>query len=73
MTEERFEGFVKWFNADRGYGFIQKDGDSENKEYFVHYSYINMEGYKTLKANQRVSFLLVDTEKGVQAQDVIPE
>lgn len=73
MSEERFEGFVKWFNADRGYGFIKKDGDPEDKEYFVHYSYINMEGYKTLKANQRVSFILVDTDKGVQAQDVIPE
>lgn len=48
-----------------------KDGDEAN-EYFVHYSYINMEGYKTLKNEQKVTFKLVETDKGVQAQDVIP-
>lgn len=73
MSDERCDGFVKWFNADRGYGFIKRDGDAEETEYFVHYSYINMEGYKALKANQRVSFVLVDSDKGIQAQDVIAE
>ena len=48
------------------------DGD-ETSEYFVHYSYIQMEGYKTLRAGQKVTFKLVQTDKGVQAQEVIPE
>jgi len=65
-------GIVKWFNAERGYGFILKDG-KEDEEYFVHYSYIDMEGYKTLKAGQKVTFDLIETEKGVQAQNVAPE
>jgi len=65
-------GIVKWFNAERGYGFILKDGN-EDEEYFVHYSYIEMEGYKTLKAGQNVTFELIETEKGVQAQNVAPE
>jgi cold shock protein len=59
-------------SAERGFGFVLKDGDEEN-EYFFHYSYIQMDGYKTIKAGQRVSFVLVETDKGVQAQDVIPE
>jgi cold shock protein len=59
-------------SAERGFGFVLKDGDEEN-EYFVHYSYIQMDGYKTIKAGQKVSFVLVETDKGIQAQDVIPE
>jgi len=59
-------------NSERGYGFLVQDDDDES-EYFVHYSYIEMEGYKTLKAGQKVSFVLVNTDKGVQAQEVIPE
>ena len=59
-------------NSERGYGFLIQDGDDKS-EYFVHYTYIEMEGYKTLKAGQKVSFVLVDTDKGVQAQEVIPE
>lgn len=54
------------------YGFILKDGN-EDEEYFVHYSYIDMEGYKTLKAGQNVVFELIETEKGIQAQNVTPE
>ena len=72
MSDERVTGVVKWFNAERGYGFILKDGDEAN-EYFVHYSYINMDGYKTVRAGQKVSFRLVETDKGIQAQDVTPE
>jgi len=72
MSEERVSGAVKWFNAERGYGFVLKDGD-EMTEYFVHYSYIQMDGYKTLRPGQKVTFVLVETDKGVQAQDVIPE
>jgi len=62
-------GTVKWFNAERGYGFVFKDGD-EQTEYFVHYSYIDMEGYKTLKAGQAVTFEITETEKGIQAHNV---
>lgn len=72
MSEERVSGIVKWFNAERGYGFVLKEGDEET-EYFVHYSYINMEGYKTLRAGQNVTFMLIETDKGVQAQEIIPE
>jgi cold shock protein len=70
MSSKRVDGKVKWFNAERGYGFIVEDGDKDEVEYFVHYSYIDMEGYKSLKVNQKVSFVLVQTEKGPQAQDV---
>jgi CspA family cold shock protein len=72
MSEERVSGIVKWFNAERGYGFVLKEGD-ESTEYFVHYSYIDMQGYKTLRAGQKVTFVLVETDKGIQAQEVIPE
>jgi len=72
MSEERVNGTIKWFNSERGYGFCTMDGD-EGNEYFLHYSYINMEGYKTLKAGQKISFVLVDTDKGIQAQEVTPE
>jgi CspA family cold shock protein len=72
MSEERVSGIVKWFNAERGFGFINQD-DDETSEYFVHYSYIEMEGYKSLRPQQRVTFKLVQTDKGVQAQEVRPE
>jgi CspA family cold shock protein len=68
---DRVSGTVKWFNSERGYGFLFKDGDNET-EYFVHYSYIEMEGYKTLKAGQAVEFDMVETEKGIQAHNVKP-
>ena len=54
-------GVVKWFNNAKGYGFILPDNDQENGEVFAHYSAIDMEGYRTLKAGQSVSF---DTEAG---------
>ena len=72
MSEERVNGLVKWFNSEIGYGFCTMDGDEES-EYFLHYSYINMDGYKTLKAGQEISFILVDTDKGIQAQEVVSE
>ena len=67
---DRVLGFVKWFSNDRGYGFAVVDGDKREQEYFLHYSVINMDGYKTLKAKQPISFVLKDTEKGVQAVEV---
>ena len=70
---ERITGTVKWFSNERGYGFVIADDDVDDSEYFVHYSYVDMEGYKTLRAGQKVSFVLVDTERGIQAQEVTPE
>lgn len=66
---ERFEGVVKWFNNERGYGFINKEED-DTEEYFVHFSSIDMEGYKTLKTSQPVEFELKETDKGIQAVEV---
>jgi CspA family cold shock protein len=66
---DRISGTCKWFNNERGYGFVLEDG-KEDVEYFVHFSSIQIEGYKTLKAGQKVSFELKETEKGIQATDV---
>ena len=61
------QGRVKWFNNDKGYGFI----DYQNGEdIFVHYTQIIMDGYKTLKEGDHVSFNLVETPKGLQAKNV---
>ena len=67
---ERVNGKVKWFSNERGYGFLTVDEDEEKQEYFVHFSSIAMEGYKTLKAGQPVTFELKDTDKGIQATNV---
>lgn len=62
------KGKVKWFNAEKGYGFIaQEDG----KDIFVHYSQINQEGYKLLEEGQEVEFEVVEQDKGLQARNVI--
>ncbi len=66
---DRIFGEVKWFSNERGYGFVTRD-DIENEEYFVHFSSITMEGFKTLKAGQKVSFVLRQEEKGLQAKEV---
>ncbi len=60
-------GRVKWFNNDKGYGFI---GFKENEDIFVHYSAIEQEGYKTLSEGQMVEFKLIETSKGLQAINV---
>jgi len=67
---DRFSGVVKWFSNERGYGFVLKDGD-ESGEYFVHFSSIVMDGYKTLKAGKKVAFELKETDKGTQAVNVV--
>lgn len=69
MSEERINGTVKWFSNDRGYGFVLIDGNPD-AEYFVHFTSIDMDGYKTLKAGQAVSFVLTQTDKGIQATDL---
>ena len=61
------QGTVKWFNAEKGFGFIAVDG---GQDVFVHYSAIQMDGYKSLDEGQRVSFEVVQGEKGPQADAV---
>ena len=58
------QGTVKWFNESKGYGFITAD---EGKDVFVHYSAIQGDGFKTLAEGQKVSFEIVNGEKGPQA------
>jgi len=70
--DERIFGEVKWFSNERGYGFLTRD-DIENEEYFVHFTSIMMEGFKTLKPSQKVSFVLEQEEKGLQAKEVMLE
>ena len=61
------QGTVKWFNDSKGYGFITTD---EGKDVFVHFSAISGEGFKSLAEGQKVSFDVVDGEKGPQAANV---
>ncbi len=69
MSDERFVGTVKWFNASKGYGFI---GREEGEDVFVHFSSIQMEGYKRLQENQKVEFSIEQGAKGLQASNVVP-
>ena len=60
-------GTVKWFNAEKGFGFIERDGGND---VFVHFSAINMDGFKTLEEGSEVEFEVVEGAKGPQAADV---
>ena len=60
-------GTVKWFNAEKGFGFISVEGEDD---VFVHFSAINTDGYKTLEEGQEVQFEVVDGVKGPQAANV---
>ncbi len=62
------QGTVKWFSNEKGYGFIERE---EGDDVFVHFSAINMEGYKTLNEGQRVEFDIVQGDKGLQAANVV--
>lgn len=62
-------GTVKWFNNVKGYGFIAPE---EGEDLFVHYSEIQIEGYRTLKNGQRVSFEVSSGDKGAHALKVMP-
>jgi cold shock protein len=64
------QGTVKWFNADKGYGFITPAEGGE--DLFVHFSAIQTDGYKTLEDGQQVSFEVGQGQKGPQATDVRP-
>jgi len=61
-------GTVKWFNNAKGYGFILPDGGGD--DLFAHYSAIEMDGYKTLKAGQPVEFEIIEGPKGLQATNI---
>ena len=60
-------GTVKWFSNEKGYGFIERE---EGEDVFVHFSAINMDGYKSLTEGQRVEFDVVQGSKGLQAANV---
>ncbi len=61
------DGTVKWFNADKGYGFIERE---EGEDVFVHFSAIQGEGFKTLDEGQRVEFDITEGNRGMQAEKV---
>lgn len=61
------EGKVKWFNAEKGFGFIEVEGQ---EDVFVHFSSINSDGYKSLDDGQEVEFEIVDGDRGPQAANV---
>ncbi|MGC1403094.1 MAG: cold-shock protein [Thermodesulfobacteriota bacterium] len=62
------EGRVKWFNENKGFGFIEVDG--QDKDVFIHHSAISMQGFRTLQEGQRVSFDIEQGQKGPAAVNV---
>ncbi|WBW99187.1 cold-shock protein [Oceanirhabdus sp. W0125-5] len=60
-------GTVKWFNAEKGFGFITTE---EGNDVFAHFSQINKEGYKSLEEGQKVSFEIIEGQKGPQAGNI---
>jgi len=67
---ERENGVVKWFDVKKGYGFIKRE---EGSDVFVHYSSIQGDDFRKLEEGQQVSFVVSETDKGLQAQDVTLE
>lgn len=63
------QGTVKWFNAEKGYGFIAVDG---GRDVFVHHSAIQMDGYRALEQGRRVEFEITQSDRGPQADAVRP-
>jgi CspA family cold shock protein len=66
---ERIVGTVKWFNGNKGYGFISRE---DGPDVFVHFSAIQMDGFRNLMEGQRVEFTVEDGPKGLQAANVLP-
>ncbi len=62
-------GTVKWFNDEKGFGFIEREGE---RDVFVHFRSIQGDGFKSLKEGQKVEFTLGEGQKGPQAENVIP-
>ena len=62
------QGTVKWFNAEKGFGFIEVEGEND---VFVHFSAINQEGYKSVEEGQSVEFEVVEGDRGPQAANVV--
>ena len=62
------QGTVKWFNSEKGFGFIEVEGGND---VFVHFSAINQDGYKSLEEGQEVSFTIVEGARGPQAAEVV--
>jgi CspA family cold shock protein len=69
LTQDREQGTVKWFNEEKGFGFIKRDG--HEKDAFVHFSAIKSEGFKTLAEGARVEFGIEEASKGPAAVDVV--
>lgn len=67
MSSELVSGSVKWFNDEKGFGFIERDGDSD---VFVHYRAINGTGRRSLRDGQKVTFEVTQGQKGPQAENV---
>ncbi len=66
---DRIKGKVKWFNASKGYGFLERaDGEAD---VFVHFSAIQSEGFKSLEEGEGVEFAVAKSDKGLQAENVI--
>ena len=70
MSGQRVQGTVKWFNNDKGYGFIERENGAD---VFVHHSAIQMDGFKSLREGQKVSMEVTQGNKGPQAENVVPE
>lgn len=68
MSEERESGVVKWFNGAKGYGFISRES---GEDLFVHFSEIQAEGYRVLNEGEKVEFTVAESDKGLQAKEVI--
>lgn len=63
------DGNVKWFSNEKGYGFIERE---EGEDLFVHFSEIQVDGFKTLNEGQKVEFEVTEGAKGLQASNVVP-
>lgn len=69
MSGERVTGTVKWFNDEKGFGFIAREGGAD---VFVHHSAIQGSGFKSLKEGQKVTMEVTQGQKGLQAENVMP-